>query len=109
MEPTKPKLPIEAVQLYNRFIHGEMSRRHFLDGVQRLAVAGLAASTIVEALVPNYALGQQESRADDRINATYETVPSPHGNGSIKGHLDRPVSADTRSAPGTKVPGILVE
>lgn len=26
MEPTKPKLPIEALQLYNRFIHGEMSR-----------------------------------------------------------------------------------
>ena len=44
MEPTKPKLPIEAVQLYNRFIHGEMTRRDFLDGVQRLAVGGLAAS-----------------------------------------------------------------
>jgi carboxymethylenebutenolidase len=44
MEPTKPKLPIEAVQLYNRFIHGEMNRRDFLDGVQRLAVGGLAAS-----------------------------------------------------------------
>ena len=108
MEPTKPKLPIEAVQLYNRFIHGEMSRRDFLDGVQRLAVAGLAASTIVEALMPNYALGQQVSRTDDRIKATYETVPSPQGNGSIKGYLVRPVSADTRSATVTKLPGILV-
>ena len=91
MEPTKPKLPIEAVQLYNRFIHGEMSRRDFLDGVQRLAVGGLAASTIVEALMPNYALGQQVSRTDDRIKASYETVPSPQGNGSIKGYLVRPV------------------
>ena len=108
MEPTKPKLPIEAVQLYNRFIHGEMSRRDFLDGVQRLAVGGLAASTIVEALMPNYALGQQVSRTDDRIKATYETVPSPQGNGSIKGYLVRPVSADTRSATVTKLPGILV-
>ena len=44
MEPTKPKLPSEAVRLYNLFIHGEMDRRTFLDGVQRLAVGGLAAS-----------------------------------------------------------------
>ena len=108
MEPTKPKLPIEAVQLYNRFIHGEMNRRDFLDGVQRLAVGGLAASAIVEALMPNYALGQQVSRTDDRIKATYETVPSPQGNGSIKGYLVRPVSADTRSATVTKLPGIIV-
>ena len=77
MEPTRPKLPSEAVQLYNLFIHGEMSRRAFMDGVQRFAVGGLAASTILEALMPNYALGQQVSRTDDRIKATYETVPSP--------------------------------
>ena len=43
MEPTKPKLPSEAVQLYNLFIHGELSRRAFMEGVQRLAVGGLAA------------------------------------------------------------------
>src|SRR6202000_947344 len=108
MEPTKRKLPIEAVQLYNRFIHGEMSRRGFLDGVQRLAVGGLAAWAIVEAWMPNYALGQQVSRTDDRIKATYETVPSPQGNGSIKGYLVRPISADTRSETVTKLPGILV-
>jgi carboxymethylenebutenolidase len=108
MEPTKPKLPSEAVRLYNLFIHGEMDRRTFLDGVQRLAVGGLAASTILDALMPNYALGQQVSRTDDRIKATYETVPSPQGNGSIKGYLVRPVSADTRSATVTKLPGILV-
>src|ERR1700743_1795169 len=108
MEPTKRKLPIEAVQLYNRFIHGEMSRRGFLDGVQRLAVGGLAAGAIIEALMPNYALGQQVSRTDDRIKATYETVPSPQGNGSIKGYLVRPISADRRSETVTKLPGILV-
>src|ERR1700693_1042259 len=108
MEPTKPKLPIEAVQLYNRFIRGEMNRRDFLAGVQRLAVGGLAASAIVEALMPNYALGQQVSRTDDRIKATYETVPSSQGNGSIKGYLVRPVMAHTRSATVTKLPGVIV-
>jgi carboxymethylenebutenolidase len=108
MEERKPKLPLEAVQLYNQFIHGEMSRRDFVAGIQRLAVGGLAAATVIEALMPNYALGQQVSRTDDRIKATYETVPSPQGNGSIKGYLVRPVSADTRSATPTKLPGILV-
>src|ERR1700761_450893 len=108
MEQTKPKLPTEAIQLYNEFIHGEISRRSFMEGLQRLAVGGLAAATLMDALMPNYALGQQVSRTDDRIKATYETVPSPQGNGSIKGYLVRPVSADTRSETVTKLPGILV-
>src|SRR5580698_7334607 len=108
MEPTKPKLPSEAVELYNLFIHGVISRRTFLDGVQRFAVGGLAAATIIDALMPNYALGQQVSKTDDRIKATYETVPSPQGNGSIKGYLVRPVSADTRSEKAAKLPGIIV-
>ena len=108
MQSTKPKLPSEAVQLYNLFIHGEISRRDFMEGVQRFAIGGLAATTIIEALMPNYALGQQVSRTDDRIKATYETVESPQGNGSIKGYLARPLSADTRSATSAKLPGIIV-
>jgi len=108
MERTRPKLPSEAVQLYNLFIHGEISRRDFMEGVQRFVTAGLSATTIIEALMPNYALGQQVSRTDDRIKATYETVDSPKGNGSIKGYLARPISADTRSATSTRLPGIIV-
>src|SRR5579862_5058516 len=108
MEPTKPKVPSEAVELYNLFIHGVISRRAFMDGVQKFAVGGLAVGALIEALMPNYALGQQVSKTDDRIKATYETVPSPNGNGSIKGYLVRPVSADTRAATATKLPGIIV-
>src|SRR6202046_4903786 len=107
MEPTKPKLPSEAIELYNDFIHGEISRRSFMEGVQRLA-GGLAAATVIEALMPNYALGQQVSPTDNRIKATYETVPSPKGNGSIKGYFVRPVSADSREATVAKLPGIVV-
>src|SRR6201981_2903685 len=108
MEPTRPKLPPAAIELYNLFIHGEISRRAFMDGVQRFAVGGLAATTILETLMPNYALGQQVSKTDDRIKATYETVPSPEGNGSIKGYLARPVSADKRAETAAKLPGIIV-
>jgi len=58
VEPTEPKLPSEAIELYNNFIHGEISRRAFMEGVQRLA-GGLAAAAVINALMPNYAVGQQ--------------------------------------------------
>jgi carboxymethylenebutenolidase len=108
MEPIKPKLPSEAVALYNLFIHGEISRRAFMDGLQRFAVGGLTAAALMQALMPNYAEGQQVSKTDDRIKASYETVPSPQGNGSIKGYFVRPVSADSRNATPSKLPGIIV-
>ena len=108
MEPTKPKLPSDAVELYNLFIHGVIGRRAFMDGVKRFAVGGLTAAAIIDALMPNYAQGQQVSKTDDRIKASYETIPSPQGNGSIKGYLVRPASADTRTETPAKLPGIIV-
>jgi carboxymethylenebutenolidase len=108
MEPIKPKLPSEAVELYNLFIHGVISRRAFMDGLQKFTVGGLAVAAMMDALLPNYAQGQQVSKTDDRIKATYETVPSPQGNGSIKGYFVRPVSADTRNPMPSKLPGIIV-
>ena len=95
MEPIKPKLPKEAVQLYNEFIHGGMSRRDFASRVQQFAVGGLTAAAIVQALMPNYALGQQVATNDNRIKASYETIPSPQGNGYIRGYLVRPMGDRT--------------
>jgi carboxymethylenebutenolidase len=108
VEPSKLKVPSEAVELYNLFIHGEIDRRAFMDGVKRFAVGGVAASAIIDALMPNYALGQQISKTDERIKASYETIPSPQGNGSVKGYLVRPTSADTRDKTSAKLPGIIV-
>ena len=103
MEPRKPKLPAEAVQLYNEFIHGHISRREFFDGAKKFAVGGLAAGTIIDMLMPDYAAAQQVSKTDARLKTSYETVQSPMGNGSIKGYLARPASAGTN-----KLPGIIV-
>ncbi|MSP94589.1 MAG: dienelactone hydrolase family protein [Alphaproteobacteria bacterium] len=102
------KIPAEAVDLYTRFIHGEIPRREFLNGVQKYAVAGLTASAIVEALMPNYALGQQVRKDDERIIATYETVPSPDGHGYMKGYFVRPFSAISRTQTPAKLPGVIV-
>jgi carboxymethylenebutenolidase len=102
MESKKPRLPAEAVELYNVYIHGGMSRREFLDGAGKLAAGGLTVAAIVEGLLPNYAEAQQVRRDDSRLKTEYATVPSPQGNGSIKGDLVRPASASG------KLPGILV-
>jgi len=101
-------VPREAVELYDQFIHGEIDRRSFLNGVKKFAVAGLTAGAIVDALMPDYAMGQQVARDDERIRAEYVTVPSPDGHGFIRGYLVRPFSADSRSAEPAKLPGIVV-
>src|SRR5437879_1038282 len=112
MEPVQEKgmmkIPAEAVELYTRYIHGEVSRRDFLRGVKRFAIAGLSAEAIVQALMPNYALGQQVRKDDERIKASYETIPSPNGNGYIRGYFVRPFSQDSRAETPTKLPAVLV-
>src|ERR1700760_3367617 len=107
MEQRK-KIPAEAVDLYTQYIHGDISRRDFFAGVERFAVAGLSATAIVEALMPNYALGQQVRKDDERIKTSYETIPSPDGNGYIKGYFARPFSADSRRDTPAKLPGGIV-
>src|SRR5438270_4627626 len=101
------KIPAEAVELYTRFIHGEISRRDFFNGVERFALAGLTATAIVEALMPNYALGQQVRKDDERIKARYETDPSPNGYRYIEGYLVRPFRSDSGSETPAKLPGLI--
>ena len=108
MSREKRTVPPEAIELYNQYVHGELSRREFLNGAKRFAVAGLTAGAIIEALMPRYAEAQQVSKTDDRIKASYVTVPSPQGNGSIRGYLVRPFSADSRAETPAKLPGIIV-
>jgi carboxymethylenebutenolidase len=108
MDQQKMKIPAEAVELYSRYIHGEISRREFFDKVSRFAVTGVSAAAIIDRLMPNYALGQQVRKDDERIKASYETIDSPKGNGYIRGYFVRPFSQDTRAAMPTKLPAVLV-
>jgi carboxymethylenebutenolidase len=93
--------PQELLNLFNRYVHGEISRRDFLDGAQKFAAGGVTATALFEMLKPNYAWAVQVPADDKRIKAEYDTVPSPQGNGSIKGYLVRPANA-------TKLPSVLV-
>ena len=102
------KIPLEAVNLYTQFIHGEISRRSFMSGLKKFSATGLTAAALAEALMPNYALGQVIRKDDERIKAEYVTVPSPDGNGSIRGYLVRPASTTTRDEALHKLPGVIV-
>ena len=95
--------PQELINLFDHYVHGEISRRRFLDGAQKYAVGGMTATAIWEALRPNYALAQQVPLNDARVRTETVTVQSPNGNGTIRGHFARPANAGTN-----KLPAILV-
>jgi carboxymethylenebutenolidase len=98
------KLPQPLIDLYNVYIHGGISRREFMEGIEKFAVTGLTVAAIAEALMPNYALGEVVPKNDARLKIETVTVPTPQGNGTMKGQLARPASAGAN----TKLPGILV-
>src|ERR1700739_6796 len=93
--------PQELLDLFDGYVHGGISRRQFLDGAQKFAVAGVTAAALFQMLRPNYAWAIQVPPDDKRIKAEYVTIPTPQGNGSIKGYLVRPANA-------TKLPAVLV-
>jgi carboxymethylenebutenolidase len=90
--------PQELLNLFDRYVHGGINRREFLDGAQKFAVGGMTATALFEMLKPNYAWAIQVPKDDNRIKAESATVPSPQGNGSIKGYLVRPANATGKSA-----------
>lgn len=94
--------PQELLNLFDRYVHGDIERRDFLEGAKKFAVGGLTVATIFESLRPNYAWAQQVPKDDSRIKTEYATVQSPEGTGSIRGYLVRPAKA------GGKLPGVIV-
>src|SRR5262245_29598302 len=94
--------PQELLDLFHQYVHGDISRRDFLNGAGKFAVGGLTAAAIFESLKPNYAWAQQVPKDDARLKAEYATVQSPQGNGTIKGYFVRPANA------AGKLPGVLV-
>jgi carboxymethylenebutenolidase len=93
--------PQELLTIFDRYVHGEISRRSFLDAAAKYAVGGTTAMAIWESLRPNYAWAEQIAKDDPRLKTDYESVPSPQGNGSIRGYLARPAKAG-------KLPAVLV-
>jgi carboxymethylenebutenolidase len=79
------------IDLYDRFTHGGMNRREFLDRLATLAGSAAAATAILPMLQNNYAQAQIVQENDQRI--TTETVDVPGVQG-LKGYLAKPRTGD---------------
>src|SRR5688572_27203327 len=93
----------EVLRLFDRYVHGLIDRRGFLEGAGKYAAAGTTAVGLLEALSPNYAEAAQQVQKDDkRIKGEYVEYPSPQGHGKMRGYLVRPANATG------KLPGVVV-
>jgi carboxymethylenebutenolidase len=92
----------ELLNLFDKYVHGSIDRRGFLDGAARFAVGGLTAAMLLDALNPKFAEAQQVAKDDKRIKTEEVEYPSPQGSGTMKGYLVKPASASG------KLPGVLV-
>jgi len=95
------KFPPEVWKLFDKYVHGAISRREFIDGASAFAVAGMSGAAILDALNPRFAEAQQIAPTDKRIKTEYVEIPAP-GYGKLRGYLVKPASAKG------KLPTVLV-
>jgi len=91
-----------VLDLYDRYAHGLISRRDFLERAAAYTASGVSAAALLGSLSPNYALAQQVDPGDDSIETRYEDYASPGGAGEMRGYLAAPSSRDAA------LPGVLV-
>jgi carboxymethylenebutenolidase len=92
----------DLYNLFDRYVHGLIDRRGFLDGAARFAVGGMTAAMLLDALNPKFAQAQQVAKDDKRLKTEYLEYQSPQGSGKMRGYLARPANT------AGKLPGILV-
>ena len=83
----------EVMRFVDNYIHGFIDRRAFLDGVGKLALAGLTALAILDAFTPNYAAGQITAANDPRVWTEYLQFASPEGHRGMGGYFARPADS----------------
>jgi carboxymethylenebutenolidase len=91
-----------VLDLFDKYVHGDIDRRGFLEGASRFTVGGMTAAMMLDALTPRFAEAQVVARDDKRITTEVVAYPSPKGNEKTSGYLVRP--ADRKG----KLPGVLV-
>jgi len=92
----------DLLNLFDKYVHGDIDRRGFLERATRYAVGGMTASMLLDALSPRFAEAQQVPKDDKRIKASMVDYASPRGQGKMRGYLVRPAAASG------KLPGVLV-
>ena len=96
----------EVLRLFDRYVHGALDRRGFLDGAAKFAVGGVSAASLLEALRPNFAAAEVVPKTDPRVKAETIEFPSPQGYGTGRGYLVRPESAPPPGSATTATKGL---
>jgi carboxymethylenebutenolidase len=81
------------LDLFDRYVHGGLSSREFLDRAKAFAASGVSAIALLESLSPKYAEAQQVPKDDSRLKTEYIHYDSPKGYGKVKAYLCRPAAA----------------
>ena len=84
------KMEQKFIDLFDRYTHGGMNRRDFLERLSELAGSSVAATALLPMLENNYAFGAMVSEGDPSIvTGAAEIAPG------IMGYLARPKAAGT--------------
>ncbi|MEE8462221.1 MAG: dienelactone hydrolase family protein [Acidobacteriota bacterium] len=92
----------KLLNLFDRYVHGQINRREFLEGASKFAVGGLSAAAILESLNPQYVQAQQIPEDDPQLRTETIEYPSPQGSGTIRAYLARPANSSGN------LPGVVV-
>ncbi len=102
MASSDPKsFPPEVFKLFDKYVHGQITRRDFIDRAASFAMAGLSGAALLDALNPRFAEAQQIAPTDPRIKAEFVEIAAP-GYGKLRGYLVAPAAAKG------KLPTVLV-
>jgi len=86
----------EIINLFDRFTHGGMNRRAFMERLTKLAGGTAAAAALLSVLENNYAHAEIVAADDSRLKMEDTGYPGPDG--TINGYLARPIEAGKRAA-----------
>ena len=92
----------QVMRLFDGYVHGQITRREFLDRAAKFTTAGVSAAAVLASLSPDYALAQQVDPDDPSIRASYKKYASPKGAGVMQGYFARPAVTQH------KLPGVVV-
>lgn len=86
----KPAIDRDVMRLFDGYVHGQMTRREFLDRATAFTASGITAAALLASLSPDYALARQVDPDDKAISASYKKYASPKGAGVMRGYYVRP-------------------
>jgi carboxymethylenebutenolidase len=96
------KFDRRVMRLFDGYVHGQISRRQFLDGTAKITASATMAAAILASLSPDYSLAQQVDPDDNSIITTYKKYASPKGAGVMNAYYARPAVIEH------KLPAVVV-